>query len=278
MQSEPDSSASPGYSPSTNYGIRSPGYCPPSPDYEIIDLTNDPESPKPESPKSENDQLQARSISIEEWKAQTRGGQSKPLTYSPQSPNPEVIDLTNGEETSPAYSLVSPKQEKPETDSESSDDSIFIVYIQRKKPMTEHFLIDPNNLRYRIFAQKTSNIVTVIGTEPNRSYPSQRKPVLYDQTLEKTHCAIRTTPGSSQLKSLTETGILRINSEPVIFKSAVAIKDHDVLTIGATNYLYRIITQRRKINRIKPVSNIERYLKEIKKNPNYKAPNIVLRK
>lgn len=270
MQSEADSSFSPCDCPPSPE-LRSPYLCPLSPNYEAVRGSNY----CPLSPEiidlTDDDQVQARSITLEEW---TTGNQVASKTHSPPSQKLEIVDLTTGEEISPTDSLLSPKQEPQ---SESSDESITIIHVRRKKFMTEHLLIDPKKIKYRIFAEKTSDVVTTLGTEENRYHPVQRKLVLYDHTVEKTHCAIRTTPGNSQLKSLTESGIVKVNGEQVKFKSAVSIKDHDIVTIGATDYLYRVFTPRR-INRIRPVRNINEYLKEIKKNPNYKVVNITPRK
>lgn len=147
--------------------------------------------------------------------------------------------------------------------------------------MNQHFLIGPDTEEYRIFSSPDLRNSTIVGSNPTRKHKFQRKLVLHAEKLAKNHCVIKTFLESAFLKPLSSGGTTKLNGTPVKIGTAAKIRDGDVLQLGNVVYLYHIRSQPNRSRpqpQIKPVTNPERYLEELKKNPNYRATIVNCRK
>lgn len=142
--------------------------------------------------------------------------------------------------------------------------------------MVQHYLLGPTNLKFRIFSSPDIENSTNIGKNPTRIHTLQRKLVLYDDTLKDNHVNIKPLETRAIIKPLTPDGIVKVNGEEVKYETALEIKNRDIIQFG--NGTYRYIIQHQPKSRFLPVIDQERYLKNLKKNINYKASNLHPRK
>lgn len=134
--------------------------------------------------------------------------------------------------------------------------------------MVHHILVDTKNYNaYLISCTTDPTISTIIGKQPTKKKPNQRKLVLNDNTLENNHCAIKTFSQSSLLRRLTSTAHVQVNHIAVSLGTVVIIRNGDQVEIGSTTYQYQIIG-----------GNFIRHLKILKKNKNYLSSTVPLRK
>lgn len=261
------STASPIYSP------RYPGYL----------NTTDDESPSPKNSTTSDEDIDTTALSHPKIAPGSRNKICVSTTSQNYSPTSSGYSKTRESvSTSPrSYATLAPDFASNPNPIQKEKVRLFLlrsVKAYRQQLMFDHCLIGPANVRYQIFSKGDSHTATVIGSEPERKHVLQRKLVLYDKTLRKTHCVIKTYEKSGRLTSHAKRGVLKINNKQVDYEKPTAIHHGDQIQIGEKTYQYQVAEPKTPRSRCHPVVNVERYLGNLKKNKNYKPSQLVLRK